>query len=96
MDLDRVLPLLPIRKYRHAGDVPPPPRVAADDPRLYDRLRAVCSLPEVFDFPASPEGLRKFRSMEEANAYRDELVRQRIRAIAEQRRRARPERLGTE
>jgi hypothetical protein len=64
--------MMPVRKYRSIEDVPPPPALPPLDP---NNLRSALSLMEVayrmFPWRFLP-GVHKYRSIEEANARRDE------------------------
>lgn len=70
---------MPVRKYRRVADMP----VVRPLPRLHpDNLRVACDLTELayglHPWRFTP-GVRKFRSMEEANLYRASWEREQVR-----------------
>ena len=70
---------MPIRKYRSVADMPAPSRLPPLDP---DNLREACELMELAArlHPTRREpGVRKFRSVEEADADRRKWEREQIR-----------------
>jgi len=61
---------VPVRRYRHVADMPEPPRFAS----ALEGLAAACAASELAGaFGAmrrAPRGVRRFRSVEEADAHR--------------------------
>jgi len=61
---------VPVRRYRHVADMPEPPRFAS----ALEALAAACAASELTGaFGATrraPRGIRRFRSVEEADAHR--------------------------
>lgn len=61
---------LSIRRYRRIEDVPPPPAAST----ALEGLRAACELSEltarIGPSARAPRGVRRFRSVEEADAHR--------------------------
>lgn len=61
---------MPVRRYRRVEDVPPP----APASTALDGLRAACALSElcasIGSRPRAPRGVRRFRSVEDADAHR--------------------------
>ena len=67
---------MPIYKYRSVEDMPPVPRADPED--LLERIRAVWNRAALLTGLGYPPGLYRFRSLEEAQAARDQVVKQRV------------------
>ncbi len=73
---------MPVQKYRSVEEMPRPERVPDD--ALLARIRAVMARARLFaPALAMPRGVAKFRSIEEANAARDQATLERMRASTE-------------
>lgn len=70
---------MPVSKYRSVEDMPPPPRPNPEE--LLDRIRAVWNRAALLTGFGYPPGLYKFRTLEEAQAARDEVTRQRVQKL---------------
>jgi hypothetical protein len=67
---------MPVQKFRRIEDMKAP-WIAPDDPRLADRLRSwwgMCA--RLFPHRAMPRGVRKYRTIEEANRDREQWSRE--------------------
>jgi hypothetical protein len=61
--------------------------IEPDDPRLVERIRSLWAFSsQLLDGLSAPRGLRRFRSIEEANADRERWVAERARALRAARR----------
>ena len=74
---------MPVTRYRDVSEMPPPPRITGED--LADRIRAVLSRAvELASLEPLP-GVRRFRSIEEAQEARARETIARMRRIREAR-----------
>lgn len=73
---------MPIQRFRDPEDARRALWVPRGDPTLGRRIRALWSRAALLAPPGIPRGLRKFASIEEANAEREVWVRARIRLLA--------------
>jgi hypothetical protein len=70
---------MPVQKFRSVEEMPRPERVVAPD--LADRIRALWRRARLLSPPAPMKrGVTRFRSIEEANAAREQATRERMRA----------------
>jgi hypothetical protein len=69
--------MMPVWKYRRIEDVPEAWAMKRDAP-LGRRIRAVLSLGPIAGPLPVPRGVRKYRSIEEANADRDRWEQERV------------------
>ena len=69
---------MPVTKYRSVADMPRPR--SGRDESLVLRIRALWNRAFLLSPPAFPRGVRRFRSIEEANAARAEATRDRMRS----------------
>jgi hypothetical protein len=68
---------VPVSKYRHVAQMPPPPR--AEDGELVERITALWRRAASLAPPSVIRGVLRFRSIDEANTARDAATRQRVR-----------------
>ncbi|MCA9797309.1 MAG: hypothetical protein KC910_36110 [Candidatus Eremiobacteraeota bacterium] len=68
---------MPLEKFRGVEGMPDPPR-ATDMETIVAKLEFVWDAARVFS-PEIPRGIKKFRSMEEANLDRENWIRERAR-----------------
>jgi hypothetical protein len=68
---------MPVWKYRSVEEMPAPSEMKRDVP-LGRRIRAVLSLGPIAGPIRMPRGVRKYRSIEEANADRDRWEQERV------------------
>ena len=61
---------MPIQKFRSLDEARRALWMRSDDPRLPDRARALMAFSRRLAIVHAPPGVRKFRTMEEANAER--------------------------
>ena len=61
---------MPVQKFRTLGEARRALWMRSDDPRLPDRARALLAFSRRLAIVHAPPGVRKFRTMEEANAER--------------------------
>jgi hypothetical protein len=69
---------MPVTKYRSVADMPRPR--SGRDETLVLRIRTLWNRAFVLSPPAFPRGLRRYRSIEEANAARAEATHERMRS----------------
>jgi hypothetical protein len=81
---------MPIERFRHLDDARRALWTRADDMHPAERLRRLWRFSARLATSALPRGVRRFRSIEEANADRDRHVTARVRALAAARGRGRP------
>ena len=62
---------MPVRKYRDVSEMPGPPKVDPNDPRLWRRIAAWMALSNRLSRRRWPPGVYKNRTIEEANRRRD-------------------------
>jgi hypothetical protein len=67
-----------VHRYRSVAEMPPPKRAQGD---LLERIRAVWKRAFQLAPPAPPRGVRRFKTIEEANAAREADVIARMRAL---------------
>lgn len=60
-----------------------------EDPGLASRIRSLWAFARRLAPGAAPRGIRRFRTLEDANRHRDEWVEERVRVLGEARRAAR-------
>lgn len=73
---------MPTFKYRSVEEMPRTVRVA--DAELAGRIRALWNRSFLFSPPEMPRGVQRFRTIEEANAARDQTTRERMRSRRDQ------------
>jgi hypothetical protein len=76
---------MPVRKYRDLDEARRDLWIAPGDPGLAARIRRLWAFAARLAPPDVPRGVRKFRSIEEANKDPDEWVRRRVRLLRQQR-----------
>ena len=75
-----------VKRYRDVSEMPPPPAGDRADPGTFRRIRELWALAD--RLPALfPPGVRKYRSIEEADAARERAVIERMRAVRAARKR---------
>jgi len=73
---------VPVQRFRHLDDARRALWTGPDDPRLSHRLRQLWRFAARLAPPSLPRGVRRFRTIEEANADREHHVTARVRALA--------------
>jgi hypothetical protein len=77
---------MPLQRFRDFDEARRALWVQPGDPSLVPRIRSLWEFARRLAPGAPPRGLRRFRTIEEANAERDEWVAARVRALREARR----------
>lgn len=77
---------MPVRKYRHVGEMERDIWHQRGDPRLFRAIRAVWQLGQTLARPTFPPGVYRFRSVEEADEQRTTWERRNIEARRRHRR----------
>jgi hypothetical protein len=80
---------MPVEKFRDVSEMEGNTWYEPGDPRLFDAIRAVWDLAARITQPSFPAGVYKHRSIEEANALREEWDRANFEAFRERRRQER-------
>lgn len=62
---------MPVRKFRSALELPPPPRGDLRDPAYRDAVRSLLAMTAALSPPWFAPGVYKYRSIEEANEARE-------------------------
>ncbi len=69
---------MPVTRYKDVADMPPPPRPTG--PALIRRIREVMARAARMAGSGYPKGVHRFRTLEEAQAARQAVVKARVRA----------------
>jgi hypothetical protein len=72
---------MPVRKYRHVGEMERDIWYERGDPRLFRAIRAVWDFAQRIVQPRFPPGVYRFGSVEDAAAHRDLWERHNIEAM---------------
>jgi hypothetical protein len=75
-----------VRRFRDPEEARQALWTRSDDPELPARIRRLWALSRRLAPIEAPRGVRKFRTIEEANRERDERTRRRVRRLRESRR----------
>jgi hypothetical protein len=78
---------MPLQRFRDFDEARRALWVEPGDPELLPRIRRLWAFASRLAPGSGPRGIRKFRTMEEANRERDEWVELRVRTLREQRER---------
>jgi hypothetical protein len=78
---------MPLQRFRDFDEARRALEVETGDPELVPRIRRLWAFASRLAPGSAPRGLRKFRTIEEANRDRDAWIELRVRALREQRRR---------
>lgn len=73
---------MPVQRFRSHEDARRALWCDRDDPGLHRRIARLWATARRLMPPSIPRGLRKFRSIEEANREREQWVAERVRAVA--------------
>jgi hypothetical protein len=76
---------MPIQRFRDFDEARRALWLPADDPTLHRRIRGLWEFWRRLSRSSMPRGVRRFRTIEEANADRDQWVDARIRTLARER-----------
>jgi hypothetical protein len=77
---------MPVRKYRHVGEMDRNSWYQRGDPRLFRAIEAVWKLGQTLARPSFPPGVYRFRSIDEADEQRVRWERRNIERIRYERR----------
>jgi hypothetical protein len=72
---------MPVQQFRHLDDARRALWTSATDVRLPERLRQLWRFSARLVGSSPPRGVRRFRTIEEANADRERLIAARVRAL---------------
>jgi hypothetical protein len=82
---------MPVQRFRDFEEARRALWSERGDPKLSARIRSLWAFARRLAPGAAPRGLRRFRTLEEANRHREEWIERRVRALSEARRSSRPE-----
>ena len=77
---------MPLQRFRDFDEARQALWVEPGDPELVPRIRRLWAFARRLAPVTAPRGVRKFRTLEEANRDRDAWIEQRVRKLREQRR----------
>jgi hypothetical protein len=69
---------MPISKYKHVADIPPPKRYASDDPKLLQAIEELWQFSDSIANLKFPPGVYKHKNVEQAYAQRLEWERRSV------------------
>ena len=81
---------MPIHRFRDLDEARRALWSTSDDPALADRIRRLWRFTARLARPSAPRGLRRFRTIEEANAEREGRITERVHALLAERAAAGP------
>ena len=76
---------MPVRRFRDLDDARRALWTASDDPTLAERVRRFWRFSARLAPPSASRGLRRFRTIEDANAERERRVTERVQALLAER-----------
>ena len=76
---------MPLQRFRDFDEARRALWCERDDPSLFSRIRSLWAFARRLAPGSAPRGIRRFRTLEEANRHRDEWIGLRVRALSEAR-----------